>query len=618
MKVAVVGSGVSGLGATWLLNEYSDHEVHLYESDYRLGGHANTVHYLPKGKVWGEGVDVDTCPYLMYARQIVFNPSTYPNFLRFLQLYPPSKETRHNLLPSWIHHKEKAAANTGEEKGIQILPTEMTFSISRDGGVFEWAGKNLATVFCQARRLVDPQMWRMIYDILRFNVCSRRMLLKAPDSQRREISIGEYLQTEGYSAAFRNNYLIPMTAAIWSTPPNSCFLDFPARTLIQFLYNHHLLQITGKPSWLTIKGGSHNYVNKILAKLPQEQLHLSSPVDSVKNIEYQDGRNPQVVLTTKSGQETTYDHVILACHSDTVLEILRNGGITDEEERILSQFEWNRNEAILHSDVKLMPRNKKAWSCWNYLSFTKAVSADTRSDDRNGTSDSDENLYLQKEATLGESRVEINEVSLFMFSHPRLFTGHVSNYVRQLADRIDGMNDLQHLPESRYGPILVTLNPPFEPDEDKIAGRWKYDHPVLDTKAVRAQNEMYKIQNTRSISYAGAYLKYGFHEDGFTSGLLAACSIDDDQKSLPSAMAFTSTLSSMSIPIRRLTVRPPFDIQHADHHVQLSRQGSGNTFYERASWVFDWFEQSGIRQLVGLIGTIMLTILGWLLGIRNV
>lgn len=141
---------------------------------------------------------------------------------------------------------------------------------------------------------------------------------------------------------------------------------------------------------------SHNYVNKILAKLPQEHLHLSSPVESVKNIERDDGGNPQVVLSTKSGEETTYDHVILACHSDTLLDILRNGGITDEEDRILSQFDWNRNEAILHSDIKvrklsfhlsfdsvlfehqLMPRNRKAWSCWNYLSFTKPLAANVR------------------------------------------------------------------------------------------------------------------------------------------------------------------------------------------------------------------------------------------------
>ena len=135
---------------------------------------------------------------------------------------------------------------------------------------------------------------------------------------------------------------------------------------------------------------------------------------------------------------------------------------------------------------------------------------------------------------------------------------------------------------------------------------------------MKAQNEMYKIQNTRSISYAGAYLKYGFHEDGFTSGLLAACSIDDDQKSLPTAMAYTSNMSSTTIPIRRLTVRPPFDIQHADHHVRLARRGTENTMYEVAARVFDWLENSNFRNFLGIIGSVVLGILAWLFGVNIV
>ncbi|KAF8879100.1 amine oxidase [Gymnopilus junonius] len=586
MKIAVVGSGVSGLAATWLLNEHSDHEVHLYESDSRPGGHANTVHFVPKGKTQDEGVDVDT--------YIVFNPTTYPNFLRFLRLYSPKTRLQNFLATSWFLGRG-TTTTIDQKSSIRILPTEMTFSISRDRGAFEWAGKNLATVFCQPRRLVDPDMWRMIYDVLRFNVCSRRVLLDEKDAE--DISIGEYLSREGYSDAFKNNYLIPMTAAIWSTPPDNCFLDFPARTLIQFMYNHHLLQITGKPSWLTIQGGSYRYVNAILSKLPQDQLHLNSAVQSVRNVEREDGGNPQVILTTIAGHEVKYDHVIFACHSDAVLNILRVGGLTDEEDRILSLFAWNKNEAVLHSDTNLMPRSRMAWSCWNYLSSTTPVSDEKGGNGYNsGTEDEDGQLYSPKSRSpVRPIKMEINEVSL----------------------QTDGMNDLQHIPESRYGPVLVTLNPPFEPSEDTIVGRWQYDHPVLDSKAVKAQNEMYKIQNTRSISYAGAYLKYGFHEDGFTSGLLAACSIDDDQKSLPTAMSYTSNLCSMTIPTRRLTVRPPFDIQHADHHVRLARRGSENFTYKVAAWIFDWLEKSGVRPLLGMAGSVLLGVLTWLLGINT-
>ncbi|KAJ7109078.1 FAD/NAD(P)-binding domain-containing protein [Mycena crocata] len=443
MKVAVIGSGVSGLAATWLLNEYSEHEVHLYEADNRPGGHANTVKFTPPGKQPEDGVYVDT-------GFIVFNPSTYPNFIKFLNLH-----------------------------GIKILPTEMTFSVSRDGGWFEWAGSNLMTIFCQPYRLIDPNMWRLIYDVLRFNACARSIITGHFNA---EMSIGEYLDREGYSDSFKDNYLIPMTACIWSTPPDKCAMDFPARTLIQFLNNHHLLQITGKPSWLTLEGGSRVYVNKILSKLPTSHLHLSTPVKSVSTAT--GTRNVQ--LTTDGGVTETYDHVIFACHSDTALSILKAGdGTTSEEKEILGTFQWNRNEAVLHSDIKLMPQSRLAWSCWNYL--TRSV------------------LDSQ-----GRRKANADEVSLTY-----------------------GMNDLQHIPESKYGPVLVTLNPPFQPREGTLAGRYRYDHPVLDAGAVRAQKRMPTIQRKRGISYAGAYLRYGFHEDGFASGLDAARHLISQTNALP-------------------------------------------------------------------------------------
>ncbi|EIW81163.1 FAD/NAD(P)-binding domain-containing protein [Coniophora puteana RWD-64-598 SS2] len=437
MKVAVVGSGVSGLAATWALNEHSDHEVHLYESDSRTGGHANTYQFMPQDVKSPKKVDVDT-------GFIVFNPSTYPNFINFLNLHPD----------------------------ITILPTEMTFSVSRDNGLFEWAGNNLSTVFCQPYRLLDPNMWRLVYDVLRFNACSRRAITRGASGQ--ELSIGEYLEREGYSDSFRDNYLIPMTAAIWSTPPDKCSLDFPADTLIQFLSNHHLLQVTGKPSWLTIDGGSRKYVDAIISKLPPSQLHINTPVVALSTRGSSAEPGP-VELRTADGRTEIYDRVILACHSDTALAILNAGeGVTSEEKKILGRFSWNRNEVVLHSDPKFIPRSRIARACWNYLTFSEV----------------DEK---------GMRKTNVDKVSLTY-----------------------DMNELQHISEKDHGLILVTLNPPSEPDPARTITRVKYDHPIIDAKAVLSQTEISTIQNSRGIAYAGAWLRYGFHEDGFLSGLRAA------------------------------------------------------------------------------------------------
>ncbi|KZT73872.1 FAD/NAD(P)-binding domain-containing protein [Daedalea quercina L-15889] len=511
MRVAVVGSGVSGLAATWVLNEHSRHEVHLYEADARPGGHANTVSFTSP---IGSSVKVDT-------GFIVFNPSTYPNFLRFLRSYPNLRS--------------------------RIQATDMTFSVSRDGGAFEWGGASLSAVFCQSRQLLDPDHWRMLYDILRFNVCSRRLLgpREAGAYVSDDISIGTYLQREGYSESFRDNYLVPMTAAIWSTPPDKCALDFPARTLIRFMYNHHLLQILGKPSWLTLEGGSESYVKQILSNLPASQLHLSTRIQSAKRVS-QHG----VELVTSSGETVIYDHVIFACHSDSVLNILRTGGtVTAEEERILGAFEWNKNVAVLHYDTDLMPKQRVAWSCWNYLTASE-------------------------EDEVGQKKANVDRVSLTYW-----------------------MNVIQHIPERVVGPVFVTLNPPFEPDPSRVVGRYEYAHPVLGSKAVRAQQQMPDIQGKRGISFAGAWLKYGFHEDGFTSGMRAAAALLEDRPPARSAPGAPDAEGHSEKVL-------PFEILDAN------REWKEDMHAELIALAFDMFEGAGLRRIVG--DTLSL----WLLAIR--
>ncbi|KAL1881973.1 hypothetical protein VTK73DRAFT_3302 [Phialemonium thermophilum] len=436
-KVAIVGSGCSGIAALWALNR-SHHDVYLYEADDRLGGHTNTVEWKNgKHRTW-----VDT-------GFIVMNTATYPNFLNFL-----------------------------DKVQIRAVPTEMTFGVSRDRGVFEWAGTSLNAVFCQRKNLFSPRMWRMLFDIIRFNHFALDVL--RADNGGRLISghawrqkdndasetIGQYLEREGYSQAFRDDYLIPMTAAVWSTSPDKCSLEFPAVTLIRFLWNHHLLSIiSARPQWLTIEEGSKAYIDAVIKGFPPNHLFLNTEVKSLTNDA--DGR---VRLHLGNGESAVYDHVILATHGDQAYSIIR-ASATEEEEAIMSSFRTSRNTAVLHSDVTLMPRTRKAWSSWNYMTLSSPEMG----------------------------RRNIDQVSLTY-----------------------NMNILQHIPVNTFGDVLVTLNPLQDPDPTTVQGRYTYAHPLYNAAAVRSQERLPRIQNKRGISYAGAWTKYGFHEDGFSSGLLVA------------------------------------------------------------------------------------------------
>ncbi|CEJ93956.1 Putative Amine oxidase [[Torrubiella] hemipterigena] len=425
-KVAIVGSGSAGIAALWALNR-TYHDVYLYEAADRLGGHTNTVQW--KAGKYQTAVDTGF---------IVLNTATYPNFINFLQRI-----------------------------GVEAEETEMTFSVSRDQGAFEWAGTNLATVFCQKRRLFSPRMWRMVFDIIRFNQFALDLLLNESDDPNHDSNnetIGSYLEREGYSDAFRDDYLLPMTAAVWSTSPDKCSLEFPAVTLVRFLWNHHLLStVSARPQWLTVKNGSKTYIDTVMKGFPPNHLHLKSPVRSVSNDV--DGR---VLLHLESGKTELFDHVILATHGDEALSILGRSA-TPQERSILSGFQTSQNEAILHSDTAFMPRTKSAWTSWNYLTMS------------------------------APGKANVDKVSLTY-----------------------NMNILQHIPTNPFGNVLVTLNPLQRPRPETIQGKFWYSHPLYTPEAIRAQKLLHLIQNKRGISFAGAWTKYGFHEDGFSSGLAVA------------------------------------------------------------------------------------------------
>lgn len=441
-RVAVIGSGCSGLGALWALNTSTDHEVHLFEAASRLGGHTNTVTF--EGPKWDQ-VEVDT-------GFIVINTATYPNFIRFLK-----------------------------ELGVPTKKTDMTFSFSRDQGAFEWAGTSVSSLFAQKRNLFRPGMWRLIFDIVRFNEFALDLLQNEPESENDPVvedqgakkskipsqeSIGDYLDREHYSREFCEEYIIPMTAAVWSTSPDKCALEFPAVTLVRFMYNHHLLTACAKrPDWMTIPGGSRQYIDAVLKGFPKDRIHIKSKVTALTPM--QDG----VIRVTAKGRDHEFDHVILATHGDQALEILRPVATTDEIE-ILGNFRTSRNVAVLHSDLSWMPKRRKVWSSWNYITESPFPSTKRRS---------------------------TSQVCLTYW-----------------------MNQLQHIPEKKYGPVLVTLNPLKMPDPRLAQGIWEYSHPLYNADAIRSQQLLPRIQNNRGISYCGAWTKYGFHEDGFSSGLSAA------------------------------------------------------------------------------------------------
>jgi len=226
----------------------------------------------------------------------------------------------------------------------------MTFGISRNGGAFEWSGTSLDSIFAQRENLLSPSFWRMIFDIVRFNLFALDILTDVDGTidNKDDQSIGEYLEREGYSSAFRDDYLIPMTACVWSTGPDKCALEFPAVTLIRFMWNHHLLNtIAKRPDWLTIPGGSKKYIDAVTKDFPPSQLHLSTAAKALTN-----GQDGKVIITFENGREETFDDVVLACHGDEAFNIV-SGSATDKEKNILSAFQTTPNKIYLHSDLSV-------------------------------------------------------------------------------------------------------------------------------------------------------------------------------------------------------------------------------------------------------------------------
>ncbi len=410
MKIAVVGAGISGLSAAWLLGRR--HEVTLFEAGDYIGGHTHTVDV----ELAGEHFPVDT-------GFLVFNHRTYPNLTALFR-----------------------------ELKVDTVASDMSFAVSLAEPDLEWAGSSLATLFAQKRNLARPGFWRMLQDTLRFN---RETAAALP-----EVTLGDYLVIQRYSAEFRDWYLLPMAAAIWSCPAQA-MLDYPLTTFVRFARNHGLLQVFDRPQWQTVRGGGRQYVERIVAVL--DDVRLATPVKSV--LRDADG----VWLGLPGGDCERFDEVVLACHSDQALALLGTAA-TAAERRILGAIRYQPNRAVLHTDARLLPRDERVWSAWNYMAGAPGGSA---------------------------QRGDAQPVSV--------------SYL---------INQLQPLPTRT--PVIVSLNPHLEPDPATVIGDWDYDHPLFDQAAIGAQAQLDAIQGVERLWFCGAWGGYGFHEDGLNSALAVA------------------------------------------------------------------------------------------------
>jgi len=419
MKIAIIGSGISGLSVANALRGRAD--ITLFEAGDYFGGHTHTVDITlptPQGpRTWG----VDT-------GFLVFNERTYPNLIGLLA-----------------------------ELGVETAKTDMSFSVKAALGMtgrhLEWNGASLNTVFAQRGNLLNWRFIKMLREVLRFNALATR-LAEAGEEAELVQPLGMFLDTHGFSAEFRGWYFLPMMASIWSCP-TAQMLQFPVSTMIRFCHNHGLIQVNHRPQWWTVAGGARHYVEKITAGISDKRL--ATPVRRIERDEL------GVTIFTDGGSQR-FDQLVLATHSDQALALLCQP--SEVETRTLGAIRYQPNRAVLHTDASVLPAQRRAWAAWNY---ERAV-------------------HHEQE----NARVCLHYL----------------------------INKLQPIPFEQ--PVVMSLNPvqPIAPQH--VLGDFNYAHPVFDLPALQAQGNMPRLQGQQHTYYCGAWMGYGFHEDGLKAGLEVA------------------------------------------------------------------------------------------------
>jgi uncharacterized protein len=416
MRVAVIGTGIAGNAAAWTLSKR--YPITVYDRELRPGGHSHTV-----------TIDYDGTPVAVDIGFIVYNELNYPD-----------------LTALFAH------------LGVETVQSCMSFAVSTDAGRFEWKGggnnwrETAQGLFAQAGNLLSPSYLRMLRDILTFNSQS---VEDHAAGHLAGLTLGAYFADRNFAPRLLTDYLAPMGAAIWSAPASG-MLDFPAENFVAFFSNHRLLQYD-RPVWRTVKGGSGRYVEKLISA-SRDQLRLGCAVTSIE-------RTPHgVVVHDSHGRSDSYDHVVIASHSDQALAMLSDAD--DRERAVLGAIGYSPNTVYLHRDASLMPKRRRAWASWNFLRWQREGNAD-------------------------------NDVAVTYW-----------------------MNQLQGIDHGK--PLFVSLNPPFEPAPELTFGKYTCEHPQYNATAFAAQKRLSEIQGRRHTWFCGAWTGYGFHEDGLRSGLAVA------------------------------------------------------------------------------------------------
>lgn len=409
MRIGIIGAGISGLTAAFRL--YDEHDVSVFEANNYIGGHTNTITVEEDDKT----VNVDT-------GFIVFNDRTYPNFISQM-----------------------------DELGVTSQETQMSFSVRCEQTGLEYRGADLNGLFAQRKNLLNPRFLRLLYDLVRFKGVAAPLL----ESEKETESVRQFLARNNFSKQFVEQYFLPMGSAIWSCPFET-FMEFPIRFIAEFYQNHGLLGVSDRPQWRVIKGGSNQYIAPMTKRF-NDKIHLNSKINRVMR-----GEN-SVTIQVNDNSRHEFDHVIFACHADQALSILGESA-TEMEREILSCFPYERNVARLHTQSDILPKNRRAWACWNYL----------------------REKPTQKDA-FAKATVTYN------------------------------MNILQSLDCRKT--YCVTLNDAGRIRDENILREIVYHHPTFNVRRREMQLRHADIIGPNRTSYCGAYWGNGFHEDGVKSAI---------------------------------------------------------------------------------------------------